>query len=157
MGKSSSSSQANQSTQYTNSDDRIVNESGIVARDSTLMDNSSTTSNWLTNYAIDDKSNSGNTTITNDAKVMTAAFDFASGASATNGQGFDKLLTTAAELTKTTQSNATSLASKFQDGIAQAWDAAKTTTPGGIDNKTMIILGVAAAGAVAVYAMNKGR
>jgi hypothetical protein len=172
MGKSKSSSQANQSSSVNKTDDRIINESGIVARDSNLNLDASTSNNWLTNYntsstfdaKIDDRSNSnntsnsGNTTITNtsmsDSGAIKAAFDFAIGNNATNGQGFDKLLTTAAELTKTTQDNATSLANRFTDNVAQAWDTAKTTTPGGIDNKTMIILGVAAAAALVAM---KGR
>jgi len=146
MGKSSSSSQANQASTTTNNDGRIINgEGGIVAQDSSLSLDSSTSNNWLTNYntssnfdaRVDDSSTK--TTITNtttaDPEIAKAAFDFASGANATNGQGFDKLLSVAAELTKNTQDNATSLANRFSDGLAQAFDSGKNTTPGGIDTK----------------------
>lgn len=157
MGKSGSSSQANQATTTQNADNRIVNESGIVAQGSTL--------GWSSNVTTDDDfwSNVSTTTIDNsvntssDPATVKAAFDFATNTNAINGQGLTSLLKAASELTSKTQDSATTLASRFQDGIAQAFDTGRNTTPGGIDNKTMIILGVAAAGAVAVYAMNKGR
>jgi len=129
MGKSSSSSQANQTTQ--NIDDRVVNDSGVVARDSVVNVSSV------------------------DPEIAKAAFDFATKADATNGDGFDKLLGAAVELTKHSQDTANGLAAKFQDNVLQAFDSARNTTPGGIDNKTMIVIAVAAAGALAVAASNR--
>lgn len=136
MGKSGSSSQANQATNTSSHDSRIVNESGIVARDSNVQVTTNTTSV--------------------DPEIAKAAFNFASGADARNGEGFDKLLSVAAELTNKTQDSATSMAARYQGDLLQAYDQARTTTPGGIDNKTMMVLGVAGAVAVAAVFAKKG-
>jgi len=164
-GRSGSTSQANQTSSTVNQDNRIVNDSGIVAQNSALSfssqaddhsffaANSGNTTNTTTN-------NTTNTT-TNiksvDSKVTGQAFDFATSVNNTNAAGFDKLLQASEELTRRTQDNATTMASRFQDGMAQAFDSGRNTTPGGVDNKTVIILGISAAAALAVFSMNKGK
>jgi len=203
MGKSSSSSQANQVTNTTSNDDRIVNESGLVARDSALdfstnMNDSSTnvftsnqstaytnnntsnsTSNFSSNYNSADQTStvSGSYNVTADPLIARAAFDYATNVDATMGAGMSKMLDWASELTGKSQDNASdglsqmlgwasdltsksldnasSLASRFTDNVGQAYDSARNTSPGGIDNKTMIILGVAAAGALAFAASKR--
>jgi hypothetical protein len=151
MGRSASTSQANQSATTTNQDNRVANDSGIVARDSSFLTTSTNTNTTNTT----ENNTTNNTTL--DADVAKAAFDFATGVSGTNGDGFEKLLGVAKELTTNTQNNATSLATRFQDGMAQAYDQGRATTPGGMDQKTMVILGVAAAAAVATFALKKGK
>lgn len=221
MGKSSSSSQANQVTNTTSNDDRIVNESGLVARDSALdfstnMNDSSTnvftsnqstaytnnntsnsTSNFSSNYNSADQTStvSGSYNVTADPLIARAAFDYATNVDATRGEGMSQMLGWAKELTGQSQDNtasmigwasdltrqsqdnasdglsqmlgwakdltsksldnASSLASRFTDNVGQAYDSARNTSPGGIDNKTMIILGVAAAGALAFAASKR--
>lgn len=163
MGSSKSSSQANQATYNTVSDDRIVNESGLVTRDSVLdfsshvtdlsTKNLSNTTN--TNTTTNTSTTSGSYNVTADPVIAKAAFDFATNADATLGAGMEKMLGWASELTGKSQDNATALAGRFTDSVAQAFDSARNTTPGGIDNKTMIILGVAGAAAIA-FANRKG-
>jgi len=214
MGRSKSSSQANQTSSNTTHDGRIINESGIVAQNSVLefdystqnnltsydlsnrstnnswSDNSSTSWNYAdnsdrstnnswadnsstawsyndgrtTNTSSWDSSQSNSNNVTNtttnnttaDPAIAKAAFDFAAGNDARNGEGFDKLLDAARELTVKTQDSATSMAARYQGDVMQAIDSARNTTPGGIDNKTMIILGVAGAVAVAAMAGKRG-
>jgi hypothetical protein len=173
MGRSGSSSQANQSTNTSSTDGRIVNESGVVARDSVLdlssyfSANTSNTNNTTDNSSMVltsvDSSNkttntntvSGSYNTTADPLIAKAAFDFATNNDAMYSKGLDSMMGFAKELTNKTQDSATSLAARFQDGVAQAFDSGRNTTPGGIDNKTMIILGVVGAAAVA-FAMKKG-
>lgn len=214
MGRSGSSSQANQATSTANADNRVVNESGIVAQGSALdmstdwsntnttnttdnsvmnlasydsrdysthaaySDNSSrstsltdiftdnsnrSTSNSLTDIFTDNRSTNtwdssstssvaGSYNTTADPLIAKAAFDFATNNDARNGEGFDKLLQAASELTNKTQDTANNLTSRFMDSIGQAFDTGRNTTPGGIDNKTMIVLGVAGAAALAFMA-----
>jgi hypothetical protein len=169
MGRSGSSSQANQQTSTSSADSRIVNESGIVARDSHL--DLSTNTN-ITNRSWDASSTVTNTdnsiySVTADPEIAKAAFDFAKGNDATLGAGLANVLTFAKDITNKSSDNnralagqfsdsATTLASRFSDGVAQAFDSARNTTPGGIDNKTMIVLGVAGAAALAAIASKRG-
>jgi hypothetical protein len=127
MGKSGSSSQANQTTTTNNVDRRLVNESGIVAAEGSIVN-----AEFI------------------DAGAVKAAFDFATNSDAINGAGFNKLLDVAEKLTTKTQDNATTLSSRFQDNVMDAFERAKTTANGSIDQKTMIILGVTAAAALAL-------
>jgi hypothetical protein len=223
MGKgSSSSSQANQINNTSSADNRIVNESGIVAQNSTLdlstdywasLTNNTTTStnlsatdshdvsNWTsltnntstssntnlqswdssnksTNLSTADShntstwssltnnsssvDNSKSSTVTGsynttlDAGVAKAALDYASNNDATVGAGFSSLLGWAKELSTSNTNSANNMVARFTDGVAQAYDTARNTTPGGIDNKTMVILGVAGAAAIGLMAM-KGK
>jgi hypothetical protein len=223
MAKGGSKSQANQTTTTQSEDSRIVNESGLVARDSILdfsswvNDQSSTsissdsstrwTDNSNTSISSDSSTNlyDSRTTYntTSDPATVKAAFDYATNVDATRNQGVTQMLGWASELTGASQANSLALSkqgqdgafslakqgqdgafslaklfgettsdlaqqgqdnafslaklfgeqssntnARFQDNVMQAFDSARTTTPGGIDNKTMIILGVAAAGAL---------
>jgi hypothetical protein len=212
MGSSKSSSQANQATNTTSMDDRIVNESGLVARDSVLdfstylndqsvtsvSSDSSTRYNDTSTTSISSDSSTNlydsRTTYntTSDPATIKAAFDYATNVDATRGAGMSEMLGWSKELTGASQANSLALSkqgqdgafslaklfgettsdlaqqgqdnafslaklfgeqssntnARFQDNVMQAFDSARTTTPGGIDNKTMIILGVAAAGAL---------
>lgn len=188
MGRSGSSSQANQSTTTSNQDNRVTNRDGIVLGNgagldmSSWLDNSmrvdvSDSSNRSTNLSSWDASNnstnswdgsnrstntwdSSNRSTTNtttnttlDGGVIGKAFDFAKGLDATQGGVMADVLGLADRLSARSTDSATNLASRFQDNVLQAYDGAKNTTPGGIDNKTMIVMAVA--GAVAVMAMSK--
>jgi len=212
MGKSGSSSQANQATNTSSTDDRIVNESGLVARDSVLDFSSYVNDQSMTSISSDSSmryNDSSSTNISSDSStnlydsrttynttsdpgVIKAALDYATNVDATSGAGLSKMLGWASELTGSSQANSLALSkqsqdgafslaklfgettsdlaqqgqdnafslaklfgeqssntnARFQDNVMQAFDSARTTTPGGIDNKTMIILGVAAAGAL---------
>lgn len=122
-------------------------------------DRSTAISSWdssVRNTSSNTNTNTGSFNTTVDPLIAKAAFDFASNNDARNGEGFDKLLSFASELTGKTQDSATGLASRFQDSVMQAFDSGRNTTPGGIDNKTMIILGVAGVAAVAMMASKKG-
>jgi hypothetical protein len=153
MGKGSSSSQANQTTSNQYADNKVANESGIVMRDGRL-DLSDRSSSW---DASTTSTATGSYNTTTDQGTVKAAFDFAKGNDATLGAGLSSVLTFAKDISTRNTDAATTLASRFSDGVAQAYDSARNTTPGGIDNKTMTIMAVAAAGAVAAFAMSKGR
>lgn len=174
MAKGGSKSQANQTTTTQSEDSRIVNESGLVARDSILDFSSYVNDQSMTSISSDSSTNlyDSRTTYntTSDPATVKAAFDYATNVDATRGAGMSEMLGWAKELTGSSQANSLALAknsqdtafslaklfgestsdqsSRFQDNVMQAFDSARTTTPGGIDNKTMIILGVAAAGAL---------
>ncbi|WP_056335617.1 hypothetical protein [Massilia sp. Leaf139] len=90
-----------------------------------------------------------------DSVVTGQAFDFAKGADATLGAGLSSVLSFAKDIATQANEKTSSLASMFGQGVSQAYDSANNTTAGGIDNKTMIVLGVAGAAAVAAIAMNK--
>ncbi len=154
---SKSSSQANQTQNTANYDRRLANDGGIVATEGSFIDaaNRSTT-----NFS------SNTTTNTLDGGAIKAAFDFATNNDATLGaglgnvldfardndamlgQGFGKLLDFASTVTTKTQDNATALNSRFQDNVLQAFDSAKGAAGNGIDQKTLIVLGVSAAAAL---------
>jgi hypothetical protein len=130
MGQSGSTSQANQTTKTENIDKRLVNESGIAlsAEGSTI--------------SINNKMESI------DAEIAKAAFDFASGADAVSGEGFNKLLSLADKVI----TGGAELVTKSQDMSLSAMAAAQNDSKGAIDQKTMIMLSAAAV--VAVVAMN---
>ena len=178
MGRSGSSSQANQSTANAYADNKVANESGIVVGGGGRLDMSDHSawdlSNRSTNLSSWDSSNrstnsswdasttntatgSYNNTYVTDQGAIDRAFDFAKGNDATLGAGLSSMLTFAKDITTKNTDSATTLASRFGDGVAQAFDSARNTTPGGIDNKTMVVMAVAVAGAVAAMAMSKGR
>jgi hypothetical protein len=166
MGRSGSSSQANQSTNNNYADNKVANESGIVVGGGGRLDLSDrsytdlsdkSTNNWSSWDASTTNTATGsyNTTYTADPEIARAAFDFAKGNDATLGATLSNVLTFAKEITNKNSDNATTLASRFSDGVAQAFDSARNTTPGGIDNKTMVVMAVAVAGAVAAMAASK--
>ncbi len=152
---SRSNSQANQTQTTANYDRRLANDGGIVATEGSFIDaaNRSTT-------------NFSSTTNTLDGGAIKAAFDFATNNDATLGAGlgnvldfardndamlgtgFGKLLDFASTVTTKTQDNATALNSRFQDNVLQAFDSAKGAAGNGIDQKTLIVLGVSAAAAL---------
>lgn len=86
----------------------------------------------------------GNAITVTDAGAIKEAFAFATGANATNGEGFSKLLDAGERLIGTTQKH-----------VADAYAVAQTTKAGAIDQKTMIVLAVVAGGAFAISKMNK--
>jgi hypothetical protein len=142
MGKSGSSSQANQSTQTTNVDKRVVAEGSLIATEGASIYNSS--------YSLD-------------PVIVSKALDTVAVIDAQNGDGFSKLLNLAGNLFDTANKNSmavvdqsTSLASRFQDNVMDAYSRGTADKAGAIDQKTMIVLGVTAAAAVAFIA-NKGK
>ena len=135
-GGGSTSSSSNQSTTTQNTDARIANESGVIAQGGSTI-----------NYNVQSV----------DKDVAKAALDFATATNATNGDGFTKLLDTVDRLTTKTADTATTLSSRFQDNVMDAYSRAKADAAGGIDQKTMIVLGVTAAAAlVAINMKRKG-
>lgn len=116
-------------TNYTtnNTDKRVANQSGLVA----------TEGSNITYTALD-------------GDAINSAFEFASGANAVNGDGFEKLLGVTERLMTKSSDTATTLSSRFQDNVMQAFETAKTAATGSIDQKTMILLAVAAAAVVIV-------
>lgn len=156
MGKSGSSSQANQQTTTNLNDSRVTNGSGIVNRDGYLdFSDRSRNDNSINSWDAS-TTNITTTTTTADPEIAKAAFDFAKGNDATLGAGLTSMLGLAERLSTNNSTSLTTMASSVKDAVAQAYDSARNTTAGGIDNKTMIILGVAAAGALAVVASRKG-
>jgi len=160
MGRSGSSSQANQQTTTNLADSRVTNDSGIVVRDGLVDFSTHFADNSRNDNSSWDASRTNITTTTNntssDPATVKAAFDFATGNDATLGAGLSSMLGLAERLSTNNASSLTKMASSVSDAVAQAYDGARTTSAGGIDQKTMIILGVAAAGAVALYASKKG-
>lgn len=164
---SRSSSQANQQQNTSNVDRRLANDGGIVATEGASIFTNSSTSNAYTD-------SSQLTLNTLDGGAINRAFDFATNIDATLGegvsnvlnfardndrnlsnglgdlsnsltQGYGKLLDFANSLTTKTQDNATALSGRYQSDVLQAFDSAKGAAGNGIDQKTLIILGVSAA------------
>jgi len=132
-GGGSTSSNSSQATTTTNTDKRIANgPGGLVAQDGSAITLNST---------------SNIESLSDD--VVKAAFDYAAVTDAKNGAGFSKLLDVADKLTTKTSDTATALSSRFQDNVLDAFERAKTSTSGSIDQKTMIVLAVTAAAALA--------
>lgn len=117
-GGSSSSSNA---TTTTNTDKRLVVNDGIGIS----SDTSSVTVNAL------------------DGEIVTKALDTVQIADATNGQGFGQLVTLADKLF----TGAGNLVAATQQTALEQMTQANVETAGKIDNKTITILGVAAAAA----------
>lgn len=162
-GRSGSTSQANQTTQTSLNDSRVTNRDGVVVGDGSAVDMSQAfTSNETTNLSSWDASTSSTNTNTGsfnnsvDSVITGQAFEYAKGVDATLGAGLSSVLTFAKDIANKSNDNATSLASRFSDGVAQAFDSARNTTPGGIDNKTMIVIAVAGAAALAAIASKRG-
>ncbi len=86
-----------------------------------------------------------------DGAIVTRALDSVDSANAVAGDGFSALLQAADKLF----AKGESLIKTTQDSVSDAYLKAATEGKGTIDNKTIIVLAVA--GAVAVYAMKKGR
>lgn len=136
-GKSSSSS-ANTSNTY-NTDKRIATDSGFVATEGSSIN--------ATFQSVD-------------ADLVKKALDTVSASDAISGDGFarlldsqdtgfDKLLSVAEKLTTKTQDNATALTSRYQADVLDAYSRSQSDKAGGIDQKTMIVLGITGAAAVA--------
>lgn len=81
-----------------------------------------------------------------------SAFNFASSANATMGAGFSKLLDAGLSMF---QSNVAAVG-KTADLTAQAYQAATAEKAGSLDNKTILMLGMAAAGVLGLLAWKKG-
>jgi hypothetical protein len=113
----SSSSQANQSQTTNNTDERVVNESGIVIGKGANLQN-------VTVERIDGEI------------VNNAINEF--------GEGFSKLLTMADKMF----TSGTGMIQAGQDSVLAAAQSVENDKRGAIDQKTMIILGVAAAAAL---------
>jgi len=130
MGKSGSSSQADQTTKTENYDQRIVNESGIVAA-------------------------SGSSLVANiesiDGDVVNRALEFATASDASNAAGFGKLLDFAAKAFDT----GASVIKTGQDQVLSAAQSVQNDKNGAIDQKTIVVLGIAAAAALVIVKGNK--
>lgn len=92
-----------------------------------------------------------------------SALDFATGANATNAAGFSQLLDTGLEMftlagdsIRSATTDAFNLVDATNSGIAGAYQTATAEKSGSLDNKTIMILGLAAAAAVALFAFKKG-
>lgn len=88
--------------------------------------------------------NSSITINSTDAQIVSRALDSVDSASAVQGDVFDKLLSVSKELIGTTQQS-----------VESAYSKATTDAKGSLDNKTIVILGVAAAAAFAYAQGNK--
>jgi len=128
-----SSSQANQTTTYT--DKRLVNESGnaISAENSTIDVNVESL----------------------DADIVNKALDTVQVADASNADGFSKLLTLADKLTSTTQSTAATMAGTYQNDVLKGVARAKAEDAGRLDQQTIVVLGVAAVAGIVL--MKRGK
>lgn len=86
-----------------------------------------------------------------DGAIVARALDTVDVANATAGHGLDALLNAADKLFSRGQG----LIGQTQQAVAQAYDQAAQTKQGTIDNKTIVVLGVAAAVTVAAVAYSK--
>lgn len=129
MGGGSSSSQANQTTSTSYADNRIVNESGIVAT-------------------------GGASIVANiesmDGDIVKAALDFATDASDDNSANLGKLI----DFGKEMFGKGAQMLQTGQDTVLQAMASAENDKRGSIDQKTVVVLGIAAAAALI---MTKGK
>lgn len=144
-GKSGSSTQANQSTSNSYADQRIVNESGLVATGGASINANISSS---------------------DPAVMQAAMNFASAADATNGVSFNGLLDAGTRNYGALLDTTSGLADKLfnfadnvfktgsdqvlsgQSALMSTVQSLKNDERGAIDQKTIVVLGVAAAAAL---------
>ncbi len=85
------------------------------------------------------------------AASQRSALDFAAGANAINGQGFQSLLSGGLNLLN----KAFDATTKTQQFTADAYQTASAELSGSLDNKTIMILGLAAAAALAFFAVKK--
>jgi hypothetical protein len=123
------------------------------ARTNTNTNTNTSSSSWSN---ADTKNTTGSYNTTVDPTITGQAFDFAKGTDATLGAGLSDILSFAKDITMRASDDTTKLAGMFGQGVTNAYDNSRLTTPGGIDNKTMIVLGVAGAAAVAFMASRKG-
>lgn len=129
MGSSSSNA-----TSTTNTDRRIVNESGIV-----------TTSDLSV------KGNQNVVTVNSlDEGIVNKALDTVQINDALGAQGFNNLLSAADKLFTQGQN----LIGQTQTAVADAYKTAQDSAKSTIDNRTVVVLGVAAA-AVGIFALRK--
>lgn len=128
MGGKSSSSASSQTTN--NQDNRVAVQDGIGL---------SASSGNVINV----------TTTTTDAAIVGRALQTVDMSNATLGEGFEGLLAAADNLF----TRGESLIGQTQKSVADAYGQAQTNKAGTIDNRTIIVLGVA--GAVALYAINR--
>lgn len=128
MGGKSSSSASSQTTN--NQDNRVAVQDGIGL---------SASSGNVINV----------TTTTTDAAIVGRALQTVDMSNATLGEGFEGLLAAADNLFNRGES----LIGQTQKSVADAYGQAQTNKAGTIDNRTIIVLGVA--GAVALYAINR--
>jgi hypothetical protein len=126
-GGGGSSSSSAQNTY--NTDKRVVTESGFGLSG--------------------DKNQVSISTTTSDPAIVSRALQTVDIANATNAEGFEGLLSAADNLF----SRGESLIGQTQKSVADAYGQAQTNKAGTIDNRTIIVLGVA--GAVALYAINR--
>lgn len=125
MGSSSSSS-----APTTNTDKRLVTGQNSIGISS---DNSNVTLQML------------------DGGIVSKALETVQLSDVVTGQGFDRLLTAAESLFNQGQKMIGQTQSAVQDAYQQAQDNTKST----IDNRTVIVLGVAAAATVGIFALRK--
>lgn len=122
-GKSSSKSSADQRTTTQNWDNRIVTESGIVAA-------------------------GGSSIVANieslDGEIVKKALDFAAEGSDDNSNNFAKLIEFGGELF----GKGAAMLQTGQDTVLQAMQSAENDKRGAIDQKTVVVLGIAAAAAL---------
>jgi hypothetical protein len=128
-GGGGSSSQADQTTTTQSFDNRIVNESGVVAT-------------------------GGSTIIASiehmDGDIVKAALDFATDANETNSVAFDKLVEFAADVF----TKGATMLQTGQDTVLSAMQTAENDKKGAIDQKTIMVL----AGVAAIaYTMTTGK
>lgn len=124
MGKSSSNAATT-----TNTDKRLVTGEGSLG---VSADNSSVTVNML------------------DGEIVSEALKTVQISDAISADGFGKLLNVAESLFNQGQN----LIGQTQSAVAQAYSQAQTDSKSTIDNRTVIVLGVAAA-AVGMFALRK--
>ncbi len=110
-------------------DRRIVNESGVA----NSGDSNSVTINAL------------------DGGIVKAALDTVQVSDALSAQSLDKLLQVAEGLF----TGGERLIGQTQAAVADAYSQAQTDAKSTIDNRTIVVLGVAAAGVAAAYALRK--
>jgi hypothetical protein len=134
MGSRSNSKQAT-----TNNDNRVAVDSGLGL--------SASSKNVLGGLGLNlDKSNANTFSInTSDPAIVTRALNSVDVANAGMSDGFTKLLDAAGSLFDRGET----LIGRTQTAVADAYGRAQTDTKGGIDQRTMIVLAVAGAAALA--------
>lgn len=154
---SKSSSSSDQITETNYIDRRGVNESGLMATEGSFIANTSHTNVTNNIQALD-------------REIVNRALDTVAASDATNGEGFSRLLGVADKLFANTNDTtfgilgaaermfnrttdtASSMAGRYTQDVMQGVSQTTADRTGSIDQKTMIVLGVA--GAVALVAIN---
>lgn len=151
MGSSKSSSQANQTSNSTNIDNRIANGPGGLV----LKDSGGATVNITDAGIVQNALFSVDRSLGSVDSAVGAALKTVQMSDATNADGFGKLLNLADKLIGETSATGERLIAQTNNSVMDAYRNAKTDATGAIDQKTIVVIVLAAAAVGGAYVFRK--